>query len=110
MSAFYELAVLHELSRRELRALDNDDPVSLGDGKTDFVQTVKSWALPSVELNYCANVDLGHAYKWYGSRPPSTVQDLRSAIHHYRAAFSAQAQDIVAATLQALSRAETELE
>lgn len=80
MSAFFELAVLYEFSRRELNALDNDDAISLGDGNTDFVQTVKSWALPSVELNYCANINLGHAYKWYGSKPPSTVQDLRLAL------------------------------
>jgi hypothetical protein len=37
MSAFFELAVLYKFSRRELNALDNDDPVSLGDGNTDFV-------------------------------------------------------------------------
>ena len=127
-AAFIELAVLYEISRRELSPddydiiclwaeMDYEKARRLGQffqkGETDFVKAVTSWAFPTADivLKDNGNVNMAHAYRWYGSREPETTKDLQLAITYYRSALANEANnsESTAAIVSSLSITHMEL-
>ena len=108
MDAFNELGLLYESGHKPGPSKSDNEAVDDG----EYVQNVKSWALPesnNARLSSSAHANLAHAYMWYGSRTPRTLNDSYPATQHYRAALGHQSKDTLTAIFRALSRAEMEV-
>jgi tetratricopeptide (TPR) repeat protein len=118
-TVFVELAVMYEINRQELSPdelivwseIDYEKIRRLRQffqkRGTDFIKSVISWALSTsdIPLKDNNNVNIAHAYKWYGTREPQTTTDLQSAIKYYRTALAVKSNssESTAAIVSSLS-------